>query len=65
MTTLTVELTDAQAGALSRRAEELGVRPEALLRAVALDVIEGRDEPFSAIAQRVIQKNAELYRRLA
>lgn len=65
MMTLTVELTDAQAGLLSRKAEELGVRPEDLLRAVALDVIEGRDEPFLAIAQRVIEKNAELYRRLA
>ena len=65
MATLTIDLTDAQANVLALRAAELGVRPEDLLRAAALDVVEGRDEAFLAVARQVIAKNEELYRRLA
>ncbi len=65
MTDLTVRLTDAQAEQLAKEAQRLGVTPQDLARAAVLDLIEGRDEAFLEAARRVVDKNAELYQRLA
>jgi len=59
------ELSVAQAEKLQREAERLGISPSDLARAVLADLLADRDEGFRAAADRVLRKNAELYRRLA
>jgi hypothetical protein len=59
------ELPAAQAERLRREAERLGVSPSDLARAALTDLLADRDEDFRAAAERVLRKNAELYRRLA
>jgi hypothetical protein len=62
---LAIDLSDQQADALAEAAERLKV-PEAELAAAAVrDLIAQPAEDFDAAAQRVLAKNAELYRRLA
>jgi len=65
VTSIEVRLTDSQAEHLVQVAQALGVTPEDLLRAAAVDLLEGRDQGFLATARQVIEKNAELYQRLA
>jgi predicted transcriptional regulator len=65
MTSLTVRLSDSQAEQLAREAQRLGVSAEDLLRAAVIDLLETRDEAFLAAARHVLEKNTELYRRLA
>ncbi|HEV8640682.1 MAG TPA: DNA-binding protein [Methylomirabilota bacterium] len=67
-TPLTIPMTDlspAQAERLRQEAERLGLAPEDLARAAVADLLGTRDEDFEAAAKRVLQKNEELYRRLA
>jgi hypothetical protein len=59
------ELSVAQAEKLQREAERLGISPSDLARAVLADLLADRDEDFRVAADRVLRKNAELYRRLA
>ena len=59
------ELPSAQAEKLSQEAARLGVLPAELARAAVSDLLATPDESFCAVAQRVLQKNQELYRRLA
>jgi Arc/MetJ-type ribon-helix-helix transcriptional regulator len=59
------ELPAAQAEKLERAAERLGISPSELARAALSDLLADRDEDFRAAAERVLSKNAELYRRLA
>jgi hypothetical protein len=59
------ELPTAQAEKLQRAADRLGISPSELARAALSDLLADRDEDFSAAADRVLSKNAELYRRLA
>lgn len=59
------ELPAAQAEKLQREAERLGISPSDLARAALTDLLADRDEDFRAAAERVLRKNAELYRRLA
>jgi hypothetical protein len=62
---LTIDLSPAQAERLRQEAERLGLAPEDLARAAVADLLGTRDEDFEAAAKRVLQKNEELYRRLA
>jgi hypothetical protein len=62
---LTIDLPPAQAERLRQEAERLGLEPEHLARAAILDLLAAHDGDFEAAAQRVLQKNEELYRRLA
>jgi hypothetical protein len=64
MSTLTFEVPTEQAEALSREADRRGVRVEDLLRELT-DHFLSRAEAFDAAARYVLDKNAELYRRLA
>ena len=59
------ELPPAQAEKLHREAERLGISPSELARAALSDLLADRDEDFRAASERVLRKNAELYRRLA
>lgn len=59
------ELPPAQAEKLNQEAERLGVPAAELARAAVSDLLATPDEEFRVVAQRVLQKNEELYRRLA
>ena len=59
------ELQAAQAEKLRREAERLGISPAELAKAAVADLLADRDEDFRRAADRVVRKNAELYRRLA
>ena len=65
MTTMTLQLDDAKADALRKRAQRVGLEPEQLLRASVDDLIAQPDVDFDQAANRVLAKNRELYRRLA
>ena len=62
---VTIDLSQAQGERLRREAERLGLTPEDLARAAVADLLATRDDDFEAAAKRVLQKNQELYRRLA
>ena len=59
------ELPAAQGEKLRREAERLGISPAELARAALTDLLADREEDFQTTAERVLLKNAELYRRLA
>jgi len=62
---IAIELSDHQAQALSVPASRLQV-PEAELAAAAVrDLLAHQSADFDAAAQRVLEKNQELHRRLA
>jgi hypothetical protein len=62
---LSVELSQAQQQHLADLAGRLQVSPEALAAAALRDLLTRRETDFEAAATRVLEKNAELYRRLA
>jgi len=62
---LAFELPQAQADKLRDEAERLGLTPEELARAALADLLGTPDADFRATATRILQKNQELYRRLA
>ena len=62
---LTIDLSPVQAELLRKEAGRLGLAPEELARAALADLLATPDEDFRAVAERVIRKNEELYRRLA
>jgi predicted transcriptional regulator len=62
---VTIDLSAALGERLRREAERLGLTPEDLARAAVADLLATRDDDFETAAKRVLQKNQELYRRLA
>ncbi|WP_437278671.1 hypothetical protein WME90_46935 [Sorangium sp. So ce375] len=62
---LAIDLSPAQADRLQERAKSLGLQPEELARAAVADLLTTPDDEFRATAEVVLEKNAELYRRLA
>ncbi len=62
---IAIDLSPSQADRLQERAKSLGVQPEDLARAAVADLLTNPDDAFRAAAELVLQKNAELYRRLA
>lgn len=60
-----IELPSAQATQLENEAKRLGVSVEELARAAVTDLLAAPDAAFQAAAARVLNKNLELYRRLA
>jgi hypothetical protein len=62
---LLIDLSPAQADRLRLEAERLGLTPEDLARAAIVDLLAAPGDDFQAAADRVLKKNAELYRRLA
>lgn len=61
---IAVDLSPSQADLLRDRAKSLGVLPEELARAAVADLLASPDDGFRAVAESVLQKNADLYRRL-
>jgi antitoxin FitA len=64
MSTLTFQIDEATAEQLTEAARERGLRVDELLRQIAADFI-ARKDGFESAARYVLNKNAELYRRLA
>jgi hypothetical protein len=65
MTTITVQIEDKQADALRKKADRFGLGPEQFLKASVEDLIGQPDADFDKVANRVLAKNQELYKRLA
>jgi len=65
MSTITVALPEERLVQLNELAEQLGVVPEDLVR-ISIEELLARPEPgFEQAVQYILNKNAELYRRLA
>lgn len=65
MQTLEVELPDQTAAKLEEAAQTLGVTSAQLLQLSVEEKLARLDVDFQAAASYVLDKNAELYRRLA
>ena len=65
MVDFTVSLPDELAGRLRELASEAGVSPEELLRDGAREWLTRPRRDFAEAAAYVLEKNRELYRRLA
>jgi hypothetical protein len=65
MTTIAVELTQTEKEQLRKLAEGLNLPPEDLVGAIVRDFIGPQAADFDAASRRVLEKNRELYRRLA
>lgn len=62
---LSFELTEAQQGQLNAIAQRLNVSADALAAAALCDLLDRREAAYETAAAHVVEKNAELYRRLA
>ena len=62
---LSIDLNDSQADQLRQAAAKLGVPVEELARAAVSDLLVADDSAFSEAANRVLEKNRELYERLS
>ena len=62
---LSVELTGALEAQLAAVAARLNVSAEALAAAALRDLLAAPEADFQEAAARVLEKNRELYRRLA
>jgi hypothetical protein len=60
-----LDLTPPQAQALAEAALRLRVRPEELAAAAVRDLLARPAPEFDQAARLILEKNAELYRRLA
>ncbi len=65
MTTLTVTLPDERVNKLNEIAERFRVAPEELLRASLEELLTRPLGDFRQALERVLKKNADLYKRLA
>ncbi len=65
MTSITVQIEEAKAEALRKKANRFGLEPEQFLTASLEDLIGRPAADFDEAARRVLSKNQELYRRLA
>jgi hypothetical protein len=62
---IAIELNAAQAESLKAIAASLGVDAEELAQAAVADLVSAKADDFESAAARVLEKNRELYRRLA
>jgi len=60
-----IELTPSQESRLRMEADRLGVAPEVLARLAVEDLLAQPEAAFQEAARRVVEKNRELYDRLA
>lgn len=65
MTTITITLPDDRLQKLKEKASRLRVSPEELVRATVEELLDRPEEEFQRALEYVLNKNAELYRRLA
>jgi hypothetical protein len=64
MHTLTITLSDDRLAQLQEMAARFGVRPEELIRISVEELLTRPEDAFQRAVQYVLEKNAELYRRL-
>jgi hypothetical protein len=62
---IAIELNTAQVESLKAIAASLGVNAEELAQAAVTDLVSANADDFESAAARVLEKNRELYRRLA
>jgi len=62
---MTIDLSETQVRELEARARKLGLSPKQLVEAAVTDLVSVGDDAFDDAANRVLSKNAELYRRLS
>ena len=62
---LSIDLSEGQVERLRDEARRRGVEPEQLALAAVADLLASQGEDFDTAAKYVLEKNAELYRRLA
>jgi len=65
MTSITITLTEDRLARLREIAARLKVAPEDLARVSIEELVTRPDETFKRSAEYVLQKNSDLYRRLA
>lgn len=65
MATLTISLSDEEMKRLEALGKREGLTVEQMVRLSINNFISQSDESFRVAAKRVMQKNAELYRRLS
>lgn len=65
MATITISLPEDRATRLRDFANRLRVTPEELVRVSVDDLLSRPEDAFERAVERVLSKNAELYRRLA
>ena len=65
MTTITIPLTDERLAQLHLCAEQAGLSPEEFLRQRVEQFLDRPDQSFREATAYVLNKNAELYRRLS
>lgn len=65
MTTVTVSLSDEEMRRLEDLSKREGLTIEQMVRVGINDFISQPDDSFHRAAKRVMEKNAELYRRLS
>ena len=65
MTTIAIPLSDERAAQLRLWAQQAGLAPEEFLRRRVEQLLDRPDEQFSQAAAYVLEKNADLYKRLA
>ena len=65
MATLTISLSDEEMRRLEVLSKREGLTVEQMVRLGIHDFIGQPDDAFHAAAKRVMEKNAELYRRLS
>ena len=63
--TISIKLPEDAERRLAEAAKRLNVRIEDLASAAVRDLVEPSGEDFETAAQRVLEKNRDLYRRLA
>jgi hypothetical protein len=65
MSTLVISLPEDRLRKLEDLARRYGIQPEELVRASIEELIARPEEEFRRVLDFVLNKNAELYRRLA
>jgi predicted transcriptional regulator len=65
MNAITVTLSDDRLAQLQEIATRFQVSPEELVRVGVEELLAHPDDVFQQVVEAVLQKNAELYRRLA
>jgi antitoxin FitA len=65
MSTLTITLSDDRLAKLQEIAARLKIKAEDLVRVSIDELLTRPEESFQQAAEHILQKNAELYRRLA
>jgi predicted transcriptional regulator len=65
MTTITIALADDRVEKLKQIAARFNISPEDLVRVSIDELLTRPEESFQQAAEYVLNKNSELYRRLA